>query len=85
MRKKMLLLIPVCLCGTWAASQTYTACSDYSKVTTQYFDPTPGMVNHSTGAHIASGALQATGSYSSTGQRYCAVSCTASGPSPQPK
>lgn len=79
MRQRILLSIFVFLCGNWAVSQDYTACSDYNATSTQYFDPTPGTTNHSTGAHIASGALQATGTYSSTGQQYCAVSCSASG------
>jgi hypothetical protein len=78
MRQKPLTLILVfCLNGVVAVCQTYTTCSDYNTISTTYFDPAPGTVNHATGAHIATGAMQFTCEYYSVGLSSCATQCTA--------
>jgi len=76
MRQKMLALIVVCLGASGAAGQTYTQCSDYNTITTDYFDPAPGTVNHGSGAHIAAGSMQFTCTYTSVGLPSCATQCT---------
>jgi hypothetical protein len=70
------LILVVGLSATVAAGQTYTQCSDYNTVTTSYFDPAPGTVNHSSGAHIATGGSQFSCTYTSVGLSSCATQCT---------
>jgi hypothetical protein len=66
MTYKMLLILILCLSVPFAMGQSYTSCPNYNTIDTAYFDPSPGTTNHSSGAHIATGSMQVSCTYTTS-------------------